>query len=136
PTANNPAAVNGEVNVQSGDRLPLVPDGMLKAGFSFAVTDKLTVGAGMQYSGKMYLRGDEGNDVEQISGYAVFDMRGEYRFNKHVSTFVTIDNLFDRHYETFGLFGNPQEVLGDAFDDPRFLGPGTPRAAWIGVTLQ
>jgi outer membrane receptor protein involved in Fe transport len=136
PSANNPGAVDGEVEVQSGDRLPLVPDRMFKAGVSFEATDSLTIGAGVQHSSKMYLRGDEGNGVEQISGYTVFDLRSEYRFNDHVSVFVTIDNLFDHNYETFGLFGNPQEVLGDEFDDPRFVGPGAPRAAWIGVTLQ
>ena len=38
-------------------------------------------------------------------------------------------------YETFGLFGEADEVLGDEFEDSRFLSPGAPRAAWIGLEL-
>jgi hypothetical protein len=44
--------------------------------------------------------------------------------------------LFDEDYETFGLFGEPDEVLGDAFDDSRFFSPSAPRAAWLGVQFE
>ena len=43
------------------------------------------------------------------------------------------DITFDETYETFGLFGEADEVLGDDFEDSRFLSPGAPRAAWIGL---
>jgi hypothetical protein len=46
------------------------------------------------------------------------------------------DNIFDRDYESFGLFGEPDEVLGDAFEDSRFLSPAAPRAAWLGLQLD
>jgi hypothetical protein len=26
-------------------------------------------------------------------------------------------------------------VLGDEFEDPRFVSPGPPRAAWVGIEL-
>jgi outer membrane receptor protein involved in Fe transport len=45
-------------------------------------------------------------------------------------------NLFDAEYATFGLLGEADEVLGDDYDDPRFLGPGAPRAAWIGLEFS
>jgi hypothetical protein len=45
-------------------------------------------------------------------------------------------NVFDVEYETFGLLGDANDVLGDDFDDPRFVGPGAPRAAWVGVTFS
>ena len=31
---------------------------------------------------------------------------------------------------TFGLLGEADQVLGDNYEDPRFLSPGAPRAAW------
>ena len=34
------------------------------------------------------------------------------------------------------MFGQADEVLGDDFDDPEFVGPGAPRAAWIGVRVE
>ncbi len=54
---------------------------------------------------------------------------------EHFTLFAKIDNLFDEDYETFGLFGEADEVLGDEFDDPRFLSPASPRSGWIGVRL-
>jgi hypothetical protein len=33
------------------------------------------------------------------------------------------------------MYGNPQEVLGPAYTNNRFVGPGAPRAAWVGVKL-
>jgi len=47
--------------------------------------------------------------------------------------FANVDNVFDERYETFGLFREPDEVLGDAFEDSRFVSPGAPRAAWVGL---
>jgi hypothetical protein len=47
-----------------------------------------------------------------------------------------VTNLFDTEYSTFGLLGEADQVLGDEFDDPRFLGPGAPRAAWVGLTFS
>ena len=46
-----------------------------------------------------------------------------------------ITNLFDAEHATFGLLGEADEVLGDDYEDPRFLSPGAPRAAWVGLTV-
>ncbi|MEE8267944.1 MAG: TonB-dependent receptor, partial [Gemmatimonadales bacterium] len=132
---NNPAAVDGEIPVESGDRLPGIPEELLKAGATIAVTPELSLSVGLTYSSDQYFRGDEGNLVEPVSSYTVVNLHGEYRFNEHASVFVKVDNLFDEEYETFGLFGEADEVLGDEFDDPRFLSPAAERAGWIGVRL-
>ena len=42
---NHPEAVDGEIEVEAGDRLPLIPEQLLKAGLRFAATDGLTFGA-------------------------------------------------------------------------------------------
>ncbi len=135
-SANNPAAVDSEIFVRPGDRIPLIPDGLLKVGLNYTATDKLTFGAALLHNEGMFFRGDEGNDFDRIPGYAIVNLRTEYLFSERLSMFITFDNVFDQNYESFGLFGDPEEVLGDAFDDPRFLGPGAPRAAWIGVRID
>jgi hypothetical protein len=56
--------------------------------------------------------------------------------NDNLSLVLNVDNALDRAYETFGVFGEADEVLGDDFDNPLFLGPGAPRAAWLGVRLR
>jgi iron complex outermembrane recepter protein len=136
PSPNNPAAVDGEIAVVPGDRLPLVPQHLLKAGIDFAATNALSFGANVVAASSQHYRGDEGNLVEEVDGYALLNLRLEYRFGEHASLFVNVDNVLDEEYATFGVFGEADEVLGDDFDDPRFLGPGAPRAAWAGVRIQ
>ena len=63
-------------------------------------------------------------------------MRATYRLGQRTSLFASIDNLLDEEYETFGVFGEADEVLGDDFEEPYFVGPGAPRAAWIGVRVS
>lgn len=130
---NNPFAVAGEIEVEAGDRLPLVPDHLLKAGFSVAVSDSFTVGADLYASSGQHYRGDEGNLVEKIDGYTLLGVRAEYRLGARATLFGSIDNLLDEEFATFGVFGEADEVLGDDFEDSRFVGPGAPRALWVGV---
>ena len=47
-----------------------------------------------------------------------------------------VTNVFNTKPESFGVLGQADDVLGDEFDDPRFLSPSAPRAAWIGVELR
>ena len=136
PSPNNPAAIDGEVNVAPGDRLPLIPQQLLKAGLRWQLSDRLTLGADLIGGGDFHMRGDEGNDLEGIGDYVVVNLRGDYRVGDKLRFFATVDNLLDREYETFGLFGEPDEVLGDDFEDSRFLSPAAPRAAWLGFEVE
>ena len=134
-SANNPAAIDGEIEVEAGDRLPLIPEQLLKAGLRVAASDALTLGAEILAATGQHYRGDEGNLVEELDSYAIVSVRAEYRLGQRASLFANIDNLLDEEFETFGVFGQADEVLGDDFDDPRFAGPGAPRAFWVGVRL-
>jgi len=133
---NNPVGVDGEVIVRPGDRLPLIPRHLLKAGFELPLSERLSFGADLYASSGFHLRGDEGNDLSRIGRMAVLDLQADYRVSDRLTAFLAVDNLFDREYETFGLFGGADEVLGDAFGDARFLSPAAPRAAWVGVQLE
>jgi outer membrane receptor protein involved in Fe transport len=133
---NNPAAVDGEIQVEAGDRLPLIPEHLLKAGLRLAAGSRWTLGADVIASSSRHFRGDEGNLAERIDGYALLDLRGEYRLNDHARLFLNVDNALDEKYETFGVFGDAGEVLGAGFQAPQFLGPGAPRAAWLGIRLD
>jgi iron complex outermembrane recepter protein len=133
---NHPEAVAGEIAVESGDRLPLIPQQLLKAGVRFAATGALTFGADVLASSGAFFRGDEGNLLDELDGYSVVGLRAEYRLSERASVFASIDNVLDEEYETFGLFGQADEVLGDEFDEPYFVGPGAPRAAWVGFRIE
>ena len=119
--------------MEPGDRLPLIPRQLLKAGFRLSATSKLSVGADLLARSDSHFRGDESNVANKVGGYAIANLRGEYTINENVRLFLNINNVFDSDYETFGLFGEATEVLGDEFDDGRFVSPGAPRAAWLGL---
>jgi outer membrane receptor protein involved in Fe transport len=133
---NHPESVEGEIEVARGDRLPLIPEQLLKAGMRFAVTDAMTFGADVVASSGAYFRGDEGNLLDELGSYSILSIRAEYRFSDRASVFASVDNLLDEEYATFGLLGEAEEVLGDEFDEPLFVGPGAPRAAWIGIRVE
>jgi len=136
PSPNNPKAKDGVIQVKRGDRIPGLPEHMFKFNLEADVVPQLTLGLTGIYNSSRYFRGDEANLNDPLPGYWVFNLRSEYRFNRHVQLFLRVDNLFDKHYKTFGLFGQAGEVLGDEFDDPRFVGPGAPRAYWGGIRLS
>lgn len=124
-------------NVSKGDRLPSTPEHNVKIGADYAFTDQFSLGATASYHSSQYLRGDEANDDKKISGYGVVNLHGRYQLNKNVQFFAKVDNLFDNEYESFGLYGEPDEAPGlDTLDDERFVGAGAPRAGWIGIKVS
>ena len=135
-SANHPLAVDGEIQVDSGDRLPALSEHLLKLNADYRVTNQLSLGGDLRYASDQILRGDESNQLSKLGSYTVVDARLEYRPQPNFSAFLRVENLFDTDYETFGLLGEADEVLGDEFDDPRFLSPGAPRAAWAGFRIS
>ena len=132
---NHPETSTGEIEVEKGDRIPGVPQHNIKADITYAVTDALFLGTNILINSSQVFRGDEGNLIDQIPGYGIVNLRGRYLLWSNFAIFAKVNNLFNETYETFGLFGEADEVLGDEFEDSRFLSPGAPRAAWIGLEL-
>ena len=123
---NHPEARGGEIQVEAGDYIPGVPQHNLKADITFVVTDALSLGTNIFINSGQVFRGDEGNLIDRIPAYSVVNLRGRYMLWNNLSIFAKVNNLFDERYETFGLFGEADEVLGDDFEDSRFLFSGCP----------
>lgn len=130
---NHPAAVDGEMPVPSGSSMPGVPNDLLKLSADFAYTPRLGLSTELLHQSQQYLRGDEGNLLDPLQGYTVVNVGAEYRLNSRFIVFARVENVFDVEYETFGLVGAADDVLGDEFDDPRFVSPAPPASAWIGL---
>lgn len=134
---NNPAAdEDGSLFVDKGDDLPGLPDHSLKLGMDYTFAENTVVGLEAHYNSGIYLRGDEANLLEKTAGYTIFSLFGQYQLSETVSITARVDNLFDKEYTTFGLLGEPDEVLGDEYENPAFYSVGAPRAAWIGVKFR
>lgn len=136
---NNPAAdANGDIQVKAGDRIPGIPAHQFKVSSDFDIVSAWTLGFDMNYNSSQVFRGDEANLTSKLPAFVVFNLRSEYRFNKHVALFGRVNNLFDREYATFGMWGNTGNVLDSVgINEPqsRFVGVSAPRAAWIGIRL-
>jgi outer membrane receptor protein involved in Fe transport len=123
-------------SVSKGDRLPNQPEHNINVGFDYAFTEKLSLGTTASYRSSQYFRGDEANVDKKIEGYTVFNLHGRYKVTKNLEFFGRVDNVFDKDYESFGLYGEPGEAGLEDFENPRFVGAGAPRAGWIGFKLS
>ncbi len=114
-----------ENEVEPGDRMPLVPDHILKGGATVRIGQQVYVGADARYIGKQWLRGDEANVTIPLDSYFVTDARLGVEFGRWEVTGI-VTNLFQNRYASFGAFninqGNP-----DGPTVERFLTPGHER---------
>lgn len=132
----NPLDEDERARVGRGARIPGIPEHIFKASLGVDLWQKVLLGVNGTYSGNRAFRGDEANITPNLSGYWLFNATAEYKVTDHFSIFGKVDNLFDVHYNSFGLYGDPTEVSDGAFKDGRFVSPGAPRAGWIGVRLS
>jgi len=137
--ANDPAAaaIVGEhkLLVTSGSSIPGIPQHQANLGVDFALNDRFEVGADAVLRSGVYLRGDEANLLDRTDGYAIVNLRAQWQLNDNVVLFARVENVFDEDYETFGVLGDRGEVF-ENFSNPRFLGAGPPRGAWVGARLK
>jgi outer membrane receptor protein involved in Fe transport len=134
---NNPASEDGRLFVAAGNDIPGLPDHNLKFGAMLQATKALTLGMDFRGASGVYLRGDEANVDEKTDEWFVADLYAAFSFAQHFRVEARVDNVFDEEYETFGLYGEADEVLEDIEDESgRFLGPAAPRYYWLTVSAD
>ena len=138
---NHPMAEDGEIPVEAGDAIPGVPAHSLGAGIDVEPLDGLRVSPSVVYRSGVHLRGDEGNLLSRTDGYTVANLDASYRISDWLEAFGRVENIFDKRYETFGVLGEtgdevPIRELPGGITDPRFISPGQPFAAMVGVRLR
>lgn len=125
----------GLIEVRAGSRIPGLPRRAIKLGIDGELGAGFSIGGSLVYNSAQYFRGDEANLLAPIGGFARVDLRASYRFNEHVTLFARVDNVLDRRYANFGTLGYAG-ALYPQISDPRFVGPGAPRAGWVGVSAE
>jgi iron complex outermembrane recepter protein len=134
-SANHPDAVDGEIAVEAGDSLPNVPRHQAK-GEVLVPLGRLDVAASVSRLSSQFLRGDEANDLAPIDPATTVNLTAGYRVGRGITLTARLTNLFNTRPASFGVLGEADDVLGNGYDDPRFLSPSAPRALWIGVELR
>jgi outer membrane receptor protein involved in Fe transport len=149
----------GLIDVEPGDRIPLVPRSVFKAFAEWRVGSRVSVHGDLLLVGGSFARGNENNAHEpdgiyysgsgETSGYTVLNAGVEIRPTAALTLFAQVDNLLDREYYTaaqlgatgFNSLGNfvARPFAGPIVDGERpllgstFYAPGAPRAFWLGV---
>ena len=133
---NHPEAKDNEITIEKGNRLPLIPQHIAKAGIDYS-PKKWNVGINAIFNSSQYLRGDEANLLTPIQAFTLLNFKTSYQINNHWTVFGRIQNLLNSRYETFGLLGNPAEVEDfKNLSKPQFLTPNTPISFNLGIKYQ
>jgi len=149
-TVNSPSNpfgdASGDIRVRPGDRLPGIPKSRLKAGADYSITSNWSAGAAIVLVGDQIYHGDESNQNAPLPGYAVVGLHSAYRVDERIEIFGNVQNLFDKRYATYGLFGDPTGVnapgipatagSNDPGVDNRFQNPAAPRSIFGGIRLN
>ncbi len=147
-----------EILVKSGNRLPGIPEHSFKLALRWQATSALRLGGDVTAYSSQYLRGNENNAHQageatdsfgeertfegsgKARGYAILNLKADYRIDRAWTLFARVDNVFDRRYASGGaLAENPFDASGafvpdsDAWRRESFLAPGAPRSFWVGV---
>jgi outer membrane receptor protein involved in Fe transport len=138
PGANHPDAMptaeGNVILVSPGDRIPALPLHSGRLGADLEPVPGLSVGASLVLSSSQYYRGDESNQLAPLPGYVSVNAGASYELSSGASVFLQASNLLDARFSTFGLLGQPDEVIPGA-ENPRYAAPGLPRAVWAGIDL-
>ena len=126
----------GSVSVNPGDRMTGMPEHIFKASLGVRLWTQWDLTLDGQYSGDQVYRSDESNIMDRLGGYWLFNFRTKYRLTDNIELFGKVNNILGRKYKTFGTFADTDEVLGDNYSNRRFVAPGTPREAFIGIKVS
>ncbi len=144
PSPSNPYQnADGNILVRPGDRLPGIPLNRFKVGGDYLLEPGWSIGAALSVVGSQYYFGDESNQNAPLPGYWVVDLHSSYQLSHHVQVFATLDNAFNAHYATYGIYSDPTGIGAPGVPpngvtngpgvDNRFQSPAAPVAVFAGV---
>ncbi|MCJ2017844.1 TonB-dependent receptor [Methylobacterium sp. E-065] len=134
---NNPFSDDGAINVRKGNKLPLIPDHQIKAGFEYNITPNWRFGLNVSAFSSSYFRGDESNLNRKLPAYYVMNLTTKYQVTKNLEIFGLITNLTNNRYATFGTFAERGSIAGNlSINDPRTTTLAQPLSVYAGLTYR
>jgi iron complex outermembrane recepter protein len=117
PTWAGTNPLTGNPDTVVGNRVPYVPDWLVKFGFTYRPTDAWAWTTAARYSGKQYSTLDNTDIVPHVYGafdkYIVVDTKLHYEPSQYLSFDFGIDNLLNEQYFLFHPFpGRTYVVAG------------------------
>ena len=152
-----PRGLEGTIEIEPGDRIPLVSPHMLKVYADVQATSALSLDFDLIAVSSSYARGNENNLHEPDStyylgpgsapAYGVLNFGATYQLKPWLQLLGQINNLFDHHYYTAAQLGptgftdtasfiaRPLPAVNGEFPvrQATFYAPGAPVKMWIGT---
>ena len=152
--------LEGTINIEPGNHIPLVPRHMLKVHGDVIVTPKLSVDMDLVAASGSYARGNENNRSQPdgtyylgpgaTSAYAIVNVGLRYDLTKWLQVIAQLNNVFDARYFTaaqlqatgFTAAGSfvaqPFPAIGSEYpvQQATFYTPGAPSTFWIGTRIK
>jgi outer membrane receptor protein involved in Fe transport len=149
--------MDGVIQIQPGDRIPLIPQHMFKAFADAQITRKISADLDVIAVSNSYARGNENNQSRPDGiyylgpgtspGYGVVNLGARYQLHKRVQISAQINNLLDHHYYTAAQLGptgftNQGTFIARPFPPvdgnyplvhATFYAPGAPFGVWGGT---
>lgn len=125
--------------VQPGDSIPGQPEWQAGLEVTYPVIENLYLSADVDYASGQYFRGDETNENRKLDGYTLVNLSATYALDIGITVGLRLENVFDSEFETFGTYGEADEVLEGLYDDiesTEFVGPGQPRTLRLFASYQ
>jgi outer membrane receptor protein involved in Fe transport len=159
-TNDEGSGLEGTIEIEPGNRIPLIPRHMLKAFADVRVMPKLSVGIDLISASSAFARGNENNAHEpdntiylgpgSTPAYGVVNIGVRCDLSKWFQLIAQFNNVFDSRYYTaaqlqatgFTSSGNfiarPFPAIGGEFpvQQATFYAPGAPATYWIGTRLR
>ncbi|MEO8663241.1 MAG: TonB-dependent receptor [Bryobacteraceae bacterium] len=158
--SSNSTGMEGIIEIQPGNRVPLIPRHLLKAFASLPISKKFSVDLDFVAVSRSFARGNE-NNLSQPDGqyylgpgtspgYGVTNLGARYQVHPKVQFFAQINNLFDHRYYTGAQLGPTgftdqgnfiarpfPSVEGDyPVAHATFYAPGAPFGVWGGIRIK
>lgn len=152
--------LEGSIEIEPGNRMPLIPRHMLKAFADVQVTPAFGLNVDLVAMSSVIARGNENGEHEpdgqfymgpgEAPGYAVVNLGLRYDVTQRFQIIAQINNLFDRQYSTAAQLGpagfRPDgtfiarefAAIGGEFPvrQSTFFAPGAPARGSVGVRLR
>jgi outer membrane receptor protein involved in Fe transport len=152
--------LEGTIDIQPGDRLPLMPRHMFKAHADVQVSSKIAVDVDLIAASGVVARGNE-NNAHRSDGtyylgpgstpaYGIVNIGAHYDLSKWLQLIAQINNMFDTRYYTAAqlqgtgftnsgsFIARPLPAIGGEFpvQQATFYAPGAPATFWIGTRVK
>ena len=159
-TSDAGSGLEGVIDIQPGDHIPLNPRHMLKSFLDYAATSRLSFNLNLIAASSSFARGNENNLHEpdgqyylgsgKSPGYGIVNAGTRFELHRNLELVAQLSNVFNKRYSTAAQLGatgftgdgafiaRPFPAISGEFplQQATFYAPGAPRAFSIGTRVK